>query len=78
MVIQLVNTILKLKKNGANYDESMQLLFYPRVEGSESLNESLGTYYNTNKVNEIPEQLRIVHNDDEFDEEYKSFLGGFK
>lgn len=48
-----------------DYEESFQLLFYPRVEGSEDLNEKLGTYYNSaEKIK--PRNIKIVHTEEQY------------
>lgn len=51
-----------------DYDESLQLLFYPRVEGSPHLNENIGVYFNSLHMDEIPEQIQIVYNDEEYED----------
>lgn len=59
-----------------DYDETLQLLFYPRVEGSQDLNEDLGSYYNTeNGLVSDSEQIHIVLNDYDWDIALKDFLG---
>lgn len=55
-----------------DYDEMMQLLFYPRTDGDDSLNENLGSYYNSPDV--TSENICIVHNDYEWDNNLINFL----
>lgn len=61
-----------------DYDECFQLLFYPRVDGSDSLNENIGSYYFT--CDDVPnctknsKNIRIVHNNIQWEKELKSFL----
>lgn len=55
----------------SDYDESFQLLFYPREDGSPDLNEDKGTYFYSMEMDKVPENLKIVFNDDEYDEEYR-------
>jgi hypothetical protein len=52
-----------------DYDECFQLLFYPRKDGDQSLHEDLGTFFNSSKMEEIPGNLMIVYNDEEFEKE---------
>lgn len=56
----------------SDYDESFQLLFYPREDKSHNLNEDKGTYFNSNEMCKVPENLKIVFNDDEYDEEVRA------
>lgn len=54
-----------------DYDECMQLLFYPREDGSQDLNEDDGTFWNSNDVFDYefwnqPKNLELVFNDSEF------------
>ena len=58
-----------------DYDENFQLLFYPRIDGKNSLNEHLGTYYNSeNKKKDQPKNVKIVHTDREWDLQLEKFL----
>lgn len=58
-----------------DYDESLQLLFYPREDGSDSLNESEGTYYNSDyELEDNPENIVLVFNDREWDRKLLTFL----
>lgn len=50
-----------------DYDETFQLLFYPRVDNNESLHENLGTFYNSGEVDK-PKNIKIVHTDEEHDQ----------
>lgn len=50
-----------------DYDECLQLLFYPRVDGDQSLNEPLGVYFNSNHMDNVPECIKLVYNDADFD-----------
>lgn len=53
-----------------DYDESLQLLFYPREEGDPSLHEDKGVYFNSSDMNKIPNELTIVYNDSEWNKAY--------
>jgi hypothetical protein len=53
-----------------DYDESLQLLFYPRQDNDESLHEDQGVYFNSNFMNAIPKEIKIVYNDIHWDREY--------
>ena len=55
-----------------DYDESLQLLFYPRTEDSESLNEELGIYFNSNMMDEIPDKIILAYNDQDFQKEVEN------
>lgn len=55
-----------------DYDETMQLLFYPRVKDNESLHEDLGSYYNSEDQEEG--NIVIVHTDREWDEALANHL----
>jgi len=59
-----------------DYDESLQLLFYPRVDNDpeESLNEDMGVYFNSNDMDNIPDKISIVLNDADFNKEVETFL----
>ena len=57
-----------------DYDESLQLLFYPRQDGDESLHEDKGVYFNSNEMKKIPKELVIVYNDEDWDKEYKKLI----
>lgn len=57
-----------------DYDLGLQLLFYPRVEDSESFNEGLGTYFYSGR-NEVPSNIRLCFNDKEFNYNFRDFLG---
>lgn len=52
-----------------DYDEHAQLLFYPREDGSESLNEDKATCFYSCAMNEIPDNLVLVYDDDQFNRE---------
>lgn len=54
-----------------DYDECSQLLFYPRKDGDSSLNEEIGTYFYSSDMNDIPENLKITFNDDEYNYEFE-------
>jgi len=54
-----------------DYDETCQLIFYPRVDDNESLHESLSTSFNSGYMNEIPNKIKIVYNDEEYKQEVK-------
>jgi len=56
-----------------DYDEMAQLLFYPRVEGDEGLNEGLGTYWNSFGKKK-PTRIKIVYNDFAWNVALKDFL----
>lgn len=61
-----------------DYDETLQLLFYPRKDNDESLHEDLGSYYNSGeKINS--KNIKLVQNDREWDNQLKTFfrLEGF-
>lgn len=55
-----------------DYDETFQLLFYPRKEGSDDLNERYGSYYNSEARK--PRNIKLVHTDREWDQKLSSFL----
>jgi hypothetical protein len=57
-----------------DYDECMQLLFYPRVDGSENLNERIATFYNSGD-DDNPENVIIVHNDNQLEEAKERVFG---
>lgn len=58
-----------------DYDETMQLLFYPRIKKDHSLNEEFGSYYNSELTEEKkPNNIKLVLNDMEWDEALNSFL----
>lgn len=58
-----------------DYDETLQLLFYPRKDGDDSLNEPEGTYYNSGLPSyDLPENIVFVHNDKEWDHKLLTFL----
>lgn len=50
-----------------DYDETFQLLFYPRIEGDESLNEEFGTYYNSGRKIK-PRNVKMVYTEKEYEE----------
>ena len=50
-----------------DYDENFQLLFYPRVNESESLNESIGTYWYPTRVRKS-KRIKIAQNDVQWNE----------
>lgn len=56
-----------------DYDEYMQLIFYPRVDGSEELNEALCSTYNSNCSNNSS-NIKLVYSDREWDYKLKTFL----
>ncbi len=60
-----------------DYDETLQLLFYPRFDNDpeESLNEDHGTYFNSSDMDDVPSHLRIVFSDEHYDNEFENFLG---
>jgi hypothetical protein len=58
-----------------DYDECMQLLFYPRADGCESLHESEGSYYYTCEPEKNSENIKIVHNKEQHNRELREFLG---
>lgn len=43
-----------------DYDECLQLLFYPRVDYDESLHEDLGVYFNSTRMQNVPEEITLV------------------
>lgn len=58
-----------------DYDETFQLLFYPRKEESSSLNEEYGSYYNSEEsLEEHPKNIILVHTDREWDNRLDDFL----
>lgn len=61
-----------------DYEEYLQLLFYPRVDGdpNESLNEDLGTFCHFDFVQPIPENVKLAFTEKEFNQCVKD-LGNF-
>jgi hypothetical protein len=59
-----------------DYDETFQLLFYPRIEGDEFPQGDVGTYYNSGEKVK-PRNIRIVHTDEQYDEAIKK-LGEYE
>ena len=58
-----------------DYDECLQLLFYPRVDGSELLNEESSVcFFSENMVN-IHQAIKIVYNDSDYKQEVKKLVG---
>jgi len=62
-----------------DYDETFQLLFYPRKDNDSSLHEDLGSYYNSGmKIGDEyyanSENIKLVHSDEEFLYEWDEFL----
>ena len=49
-----------------HYDENLQLLFYPRTDDNKNLNESVGVYFNSSDMKNIPSQIKIVYTDDDY------------
>lgn len=49
-----------------DYDEELQLLFYPRRANDESLHENLGVYFHSMDMDKVPEQITLVYNDKDF------------
>lgn len=57
-----------------DYDESLQLLFYPREDNDSSLHEEHGSYFNSCAMDDIPPNIKLVYNDSEWDNEYEKIL----
>ena len=57
-----------------DYDECMQLIFYPRVDGSSSLNEHITEQYQTCD-DDNPDNITIVRNIYELDEAKERVFG---
>jgi len=57
-----------------DYDECLQLLFYPRVDNDESLHEELGTYFHSIEMDKIPEQIKLVYHQQEYEDELEKLL----
>lgn len=47
-----------------DYDETCQLIFYPRVEGSDSLNEHLSNSWTSDE--QKSDCIKIVHTDEQY------------
>ncbi len=57
-----------------DYDESLQLLFYPRQENDESLHEDEGVYFNSLYMNEIPDSIKLIYDDNTWNQEYDKLV----
>jgi hypothetical protein len=57
-----------------DYDECMQLIFYPRVDGSDSLHEAISTQYNTCD-DDNPDNITIIHNEEQLEEAKERIFG---
>jgi hypothetical protein len=57
-----------------DYDECMQLIFYPRVDGSEDLNERIGTYFNSGD-DDNPDNITIIHTEEQLEEAKERIFG---
>lgn len=58
-----------------DYDECLQLIFYPREAGNESLNENLvKAWYTEDNINSEFEEISIVFNDRKFNKLLKEFV----
>lgn len=56
-----------------DYDETAQLIFYPRVEGDEDYDLDLSSSWNS--LSGGDEHIKIIHNDFEWDVMLKQFMG---
>jgi len=61
-----------------DYDECFQLLFYPRVDNNNSLHESLGKYFNSSRMNDIPECITLIYSEYEWQNKYNELLKDHK
>jgi hypothetical protein len=52
-----------------DYDECFELLFYPREDNDSSLHEDLGVYFYSSNMDKIPENIKLVYNDLEYNNE---------
>lgn len=50
-----------------DYDENCQLIFYPRVEGSDELNEDLSNSWTSDE--QVSDFIKIVHTDEQYNSE---------
>lgn len=59
-----------------DYDGCLQLLFYPRQDNDPSLNENLGTYFNSTQIksNSIPKNIKLIYDDEEWGKEYLNLV----
>lgn len=57
-----------------DYDETAQLLFYPREDGDQYLHEDLGTYFNSGFMDELPEKIKLIYNDIQWEKELDELL----
>jgi len=57
-----------------DYDEHLQLLFYPRQEYDESLHEEDGVYFHSSNMDNIPKSIKLVYDDKTWNEEYEKLL----
>ena len=54
-----------------DYDNHLQLLFYPRIEGDESLHEDMGVYLHYGTQETYPDNISIVFTDAIYELELK-------
>lgn len=54
-----------------DFDENLQLLFYPRIKGNDSLHEDLGSYFHHG--HNCSPNIKIVYNDEEMTK-FRTFL----
>jgi hypothetical protein len=50
-----------------HYDESLQLIFYPKIEGEMYSKQNDVVAFDSSNMNNIPEQIKIVYSNKEFD-----------
>lgn len=60
-----------------DYDGSLQLLFYFRKYGDDSLNEQIAICFYSEEMNNIPKQIKLVYNDTEFNAWYTYLFEGY-
>lgn len=59
-----------------DYDECLQLLFYPRQDNDESLHEDEGVYFYSNDMNDVPDKIKLIYNDIDWEREYNKLSQG--
>ena len=59
-----------------DYDEELQLLFYPRVDNDPSLHEDLGVYFHSSDMQNISNKIKLFYDNNSWQEAFEKLSTG--